>query len=165
MHGIVSNAHPTCSASSPDQGIDTVYEPAASVGGVRFRRKTLACDGSRPAAHRASRRPTRRGFRVLVCERTRRRRIPLGSGVREIRAQRATMICPTVPSDGHPGTSLAFLDGTGETDPAGHGCWKRPVTDEDEARIPVIGIVQGRSGSIRPQQSKRRGHYRFRLGC
>ena len=42
-----------------------------------------------------------------------------------------TVISPTVPWDGRPGAShLAFLDGTGETDPAGLGCWKRPASDE-----------------------------------
>ena len=42
-----------------------------------------------------------------------------------------TVISPTVPWDGRSGTShLAFLDGVGESDPAGHGCWKRPADDE-----------------------------------
>ena len=36
-----------------------------------------------------------------------------------------------VPWNGRPGAShLAFLDGDGESDPAGHGCWKRPLSDE-----------------------------------
>ena len=42
-----------------------------------------------------------------------------------------TVMSPTVPWDGRPGAShIGFLDGDGESDPAGHGCWKRPASDE-----------------------------------
>lgn len=36
-----------------------------------------------------------------------------------------TVISPTVPFDGLSANTLAFLSGTGETDPSGSGCWVR----------------------------------------
>lgn len=50
-----------------------------------------------------------------------------------------TIISPTVPWDGSPGATHAdFLNGVGETDGAGSGCWSRVYTELD---IDMFGVV------------------------
>lgn len=50
-----------------------------------------------------------------------------------------TIISPTVPWDGNYGTHEAFLLGTGETTPAGNGCWLRMYKELTSADFGTVG--------------------------
>ena len=50
-----------------------------------------------------------------------------------------TIISPTVPWDGNHGTHEAFLLGTGETTPAGNGCWLRMYKELTSADFGTVG--------------------------